>query len=76
MTVRLKDRIIRDIESLSNPHLLGQLFEFIRMLRKNSRKQKSNRKAVLSLAGSIKDADALEMQNLIDEEFNSIEGEW
>lgn len=75
MTVRLKDRIIRDIESLSNPHLLGQLFEFIRILRKNSRKQKSNRNAVLSFGGSITDEDALEMRNFIDQEFNSIEGE-
>ncbi len=76
MTARLKNRIIRDIESLSSPHLLGQLFEFMRILRKSSRKQKSNRKAVLSLAGSINDEDALEMQSFIDQEFNSIEGEW
>ena len=35
-----------------------------------------NKEAALSLAGSLNDAEATAIKHLIDEEFETIEGEW
>jgi len=73
---KLKARIISEIESMDNPSILGQVFDFLRLLRRSSPKPKSNRKAVLGLSGTLSSADAKEMEKIIRQEFNHIEGEW
>jgi hypothetical protein len=73
---RLKQRIISEIESLDNPGILGQIFDFLRLVKKSAMGPRSNRKAVMSLAGSLSSVDAKEMEKIINEEFNGIEGEW
>lgn len=73
---KLKERIISEIKSLDNPSLLGQVFEFLQLLRKNTAKPMSNAKDVLSLAGTLAPVNAKEMETIISEEFNKIEGEW
>lgn len=72
---KLKQKIISEIEALNNPGVLGQIFDFLRLIRRNISKPKSNGAAVLALAGSISNEDAEEIQNIIDQEFNKIEGE-
>lgn len=73
---KLKQQIIKEINALKNPGILGQVFDFLRLIRRMDPKPKSNRSAVLSLAGSISNEEAEEMQKIIDQEFNNIEGEW
>ena len=72
---KLKARIISEIESMDNPGTLGEVFDFLRLLRRNKPKPKSNKKAVLSLSGSLSPADAAEMEKIISKEFNNIEGD-
>jgi hypothetical protein len=73
---KLKERIISEIESLESPGILGQVFDFLLMLRRNTSKSRTNGKEVLSLAGTLAPSDAKEMQDIISQEFNQIEGEW
>ena len=73
---KLKERIISEINSLENPSILGQVFDFLRLIRRNTLTPRSNAKEVLSLSGILASDDAKEMQNIISQEFNKIEGEW
>lgn len=73
----LKDKILIDLEHIENPSTLNQIFEFIREIRQaHSVAHKSNRKRVLRFAGKIRAEDANEIIEIIDSEFNTIEGEW
>ena len=73
---KLKERIISEIRSLESPGMLGQIFDFLLLLRRNTPKSRINGKEVLSLAGTLASSDAKEMQDIISQEFNQIEGEW
>ncbi|MEZ4847331.1 MAG: hypothetical protein R3B93_01590 [Bacteroidia bacterium] len=73
---KLKERIIQEIKTLNSPQILGQVFDFLRLIRSNSSKPRNNGKDVLALAGTLDTKDAREMENIINQEFNSIEGEW
>lgn len=73
---KLKERIISEIKSLENPSILGQVFDFLRLIRRNTLTPRSNGKEVLSLSGTLSSSDAKEMETIISQEFNNIEGEW
>ena len=73
---RLKERIISEIKSLESPSVLGQVFDFLLLIRRSQSKPRSNSKKVLGLAGTLSSSDAKEMQDIIGSEFNHIEGEW
>ena len=73
---KVKERIISEIRSLESPGILGQVFDFLLLLRRNTARPRTNGKEVLSLAGTLSSSDAKEMQETIRQEFNQIEGEW
>ncbi len=75
MTVR--EKILIDLNSIEDPSLLNQIFEFLQILTKRpSAPIKSNKAQVLSFAGSIDKEEAEEIKKSIEEEFNQIEGDW
>lgn len=73
-TSKIKRRILSDLESISSPGLLIQIFDYLKLISLNERKPNSNKDAVLALAGTVNDAD--EVNKIIDQEFNTLEGEW
>lgn len=72
----LRNTILRDIRKIDNPAVLNQLFEYLQLLKKNTNSQRGNTAAVLRFAGSIGNAEAKEMKQIIEREFNTIEGEY
>lgn len=54
---------------------LNELLEYVRKLNADAAKG-SNMKKILAFAGTISDEEAARMKKVIDEEFNTIEGEW
>jgi len=73
----LKDKILLDLTTIKNPYLLNQIFEFIQLQKKMySTVQESNKNEVFQFAGVIDDKSAENISNIIDTEFNRIEGEW
>jgi lauroyl/myristoyl acyltransferase len=52
--------------------MLGHAYHYIEGLKKKSRKKH----ALINLAGTISDKDAVEMKKIIQKEFSDIEGEW
>lgn len=71
----LKDQIILDLNDIQNPSMLNQILDFIHSIRDKAA-ERSNKKEVLEFEDKISDADAKEIKNIIDSEFNKIEGEW
>ena len=74
--VQLKTHIISEIQSINSPTILGKLLDFLSVLKQSRTKPQANGKSVLALAGTLSNQDAMELENLIHEEFNEIEGEW
>ncbi|MEL6193854.1 MAG: hypothetical protein AAFR66_17460 [Bacteroidota bacterium] len=76
--LNLREKILSELKTVDNPRLLGQIFDFLQILKQNGSNSPSgsNRESVIALAGSIPKQDGLEMQQIIDQEFNKIEGEW
>ena len=74
MTIR--ENIIADISKINNPALLNQIFEYIQLVKQNKALKINNKDNVLSFAGSLDNKQAKEIQSLILEEFNTVEGEW
>ncbi len=73
----LKDQILLDLSTIKNPYLLNQIFDFIQLQKKMyATAQESNKNDVLQFAGVIDDKEAENLSNIIDEEFNQIEGGW
>jgi len=72
----LKNQILKDINSLDNPQVLNQLFEYLQEVKHSTAKPKPNRDAVLKFAGMLSNAEANKLRKVIKEEFNNTEGEW
>ena len=73
----LKDKILMDLSGIKNPSLLNQIFEFIQLVKDNySSNTEGNKEMVLNFAGEISDEDADKINEIINQEFNKIEGDW
>ncbi len=73
MTTLVKQRLIDEIQNRANTIELVQLFELWQWLKNFSHRTQS---PILLFAGSLNDEDAEEMRQLIQSEFQNIEGEW
>jgi hypothetical protein len=75
MTVR--EKILADLQQITNPDMLNQILEFLRLITRGTVEQsKSNKELVLGFAGCLTNEEAESMKKLVEEEFNQIEGEW
>lgn len=72
----LRNTILKDIRKIDNPAVLNQLFEYLQLLKKNANMQRGNTAAVLHFAGTISNAEASAMKQIIENEFSATEGEW
>ncbi len=73
----LKDKILIDLAEIGNQGTLKQIFDFIQEIKQEPiDQQESNKAEVLEFVGKIDDDVAEEVMQLIDSEFNSIEGDW
>ena len=72
MTV--KQQLIAEIEQIDNPITLVQLFEIMQLITQTPQRAKND--LIANFAGCLNDNDAEEMKNIINSEFNKIEGEW
>ncbi len=73
MTTLVKQRLIDEIQNRANTIELVQLFELWQWFKKFSPLPQS---PIQLFAGSLNDEDAEEMRQLIQSEFQHIEGEW
>lgn len=73
---KIKQQILTNLEEISNPTLLLQILDFLRIMRSSETMMISNRSAVLDHAGSIDDDEAAEMKEQINREFSKTEGDW
>ena len=71
----LNEKIISDIHSLRNPIILSQIFEFVRLMKRQEKAQNASAQAV-RFPKYISDEEAQELQTIINQEFKHIEGEW
>ena len=71
----LRESILQDLNAIQNPQLLHQCFEYIQTIKKLE-KTASNKNKVLQFAGLLNNKQATAISNSIQENFNSIEGEW
>jgi hypothetical protein len=72
----IQEQIQQDVALVSeNSNLQAQLYDFLRLLKANL-PRKRNVEDVLSLAGTIEDADAQEITRIINGEFSKIDGDW
>lgn len=74
--ILIQEQILADIRGISDPLLLNQLYSYLQLVKKNIPKNRGNVKRVLQFAGIMNDKEAAEMTNLINKEFNHIEGDW
>lgn len=72
----LKNQILKDVNSLDNPQVLSQLFEYLQEVKHAASKLKPNRDAVLKFAGMLSNAEANKLRKIIKDEFSQTEGEW
>lgn len=76
MTVR--EQIIKEVATTEDSQLLHDLLEFLhhRNQPDANRPARGSYEAFMQYRGTISDADAKEMTDIINREFNTIEGEW
>lgn len=72
----LRARIIQDVNSIADQHLLHQLFDYVQVIKRIPNQIASNRDAVLRSAGTLTDAEATDLRHILNQEFGQIEGEW
>jgi hypothetical protein len=72
MNLAIKQQLISEIQEIANPIVLVQLFEVWQHLKKSTLPHSP----ILSYAGCLEDEEAEEMRQLIQSEFQHIEGEW
>lgn len=72
----IREQILSDIQAIQHPQLLHQIYDYLQIIKKTDANLTANRNSVLEYVGIINDADATEMLQIIDAEFNQIEGEW
>jgi hypothetical protein len=68
----IRQQLIHEIKFL-NPELLSKAYHYIESLKATANNRKSDWKAY---AGCISDNEAIEQKELINKEFENIEGEW
>lgn len=74
--MNVKEKLIADINNIEDLHLLNQLLELLKSLNISTSKSISNVEKVLAFAGTLTNEEAYNLQNMINEEFNKIEGDW
>jgi len=72
LELSVKEYFISEIREMTNTARLVQLFELYQLLKKNS----IGESPILSYAGRLEDGEAEAMRQLIQSEFQQIEGEW
>lgn len=76
MNLSVKEQLISEIQGVANLTALVQLFEFWQLLKKHVSTPPSLSMSIFALAGTLDDAEADAMRQLIQAEFQHIEGEW
>lgn len=72
----IQEHIQRDVALVSeNSYLQTQLYDFLKLLKANMPRNR-NVEDVLAFAGTIDDTDAVEITQIIQEEFSKIDGDW
>lgn len=74
--MHLRARIIDDVNSIADLQLLHQLFDYVQVIKRTSPQTAANRDAVLRFAGTLNDAEAQALRQLLSQEFGQVEGEW
>ena len=70
--LNIRHQLIHDIRFLS-PELLSQAYNYFEVLKATGNNKKGTWK---SYVGCISDNEAISQKELIDKEFENIEGEW
>ncbi len=74
--LNLRQQLIREAGSLNEPQLLTEALAFIRQLQtRDTPPKKGSAAALMQHFGTMSVTDAREMEEIIDREFNHIEGE-
>ena len=71
----LREYILKDLNAIRNPKLLQQCFEYIQTIKKAD-KIAPNKNNVVQFAGLLNNKQATAITNSVNDNFNSIEGEW
>lgn len=75
--MNIKEKILIDINNLdNNPVALGQLFDMLQMFKNRNNSEIGNQEIISKFCGTLNSEDSLEISKAINEEFNSLEGEW
>lgn len=74
MNLSVKEQLISEIQGVANLTALVQLFEFWQLLKKHVSTTPSL--SIFALAGTLDDTEADAMRQLIQAEFQHLEGEW
>jgi len=72
----MKENIKSDIDSIGNPALLNQVYEYLQLLKVNKSMKIKNQPEIMKLAGTLSTKDSSEIMTIIDKEFNETEGDW
>ena len=73
----LRQRLIREVSGLYEAQLLEEALAFVQQLKaRDTPAPRGSAAAVLRHYGTITSDDAQEMMDIINREFNNIEGEW
>ena len=76
MTVR--EQIIKEVVTTDDSQLLQEVLDLLasRLHRDANQPRRGSYEAFMMFQGTVNDADAQEMRDIINREFNTIEGEW
>ena len=75
MTVR--EQIIKTVVTTEDSRLLQEVLTFLQSRQRDShRPRRGSYEAFMQYAGTISEEDAKEMTDIVNREFNNIEGEW
>ena len=72
----VREKIIEEIYTINDVALENRLYEYLQLLKRGTVSFISNTKEVLKFSGSITNEDADEIKEIINTEFNKIEGVW
>ena len=67
--MHLRARIIHDVNSVADQQLLHQLFDYVQVIKRTPNQVASNREAVLRFAGTITNAEANDLRDMLSNEF-------
>lgn len=78
MLMTVREQIIKAVANTEDPQLLQELLAFLDAREKQdpNRPPRGSYEAIRRHIGTISDEDAKEMTDIINREFNNIEGEW